>query len=163
MTTKQKHPLSILLWLLLAVCLVSIFLFSTENAAESTNSSDNVLRVILNVIHPGFDTLSDAGQEALVRQYSFAIRKTAHFSIYAALGLLLFLTFIRTFTKNTGRAALLALAAAALYATTDEIHQYFVPGRSCELRDMLIDTLGALCGILAAALIRHLILRRRKR
>ena len=44
----------------------------------------------------------------------------------------------------------IALGAAALYAVTDEVHQYFVPGRSCELRDVLVDTSGALTGILAA-------------
>ena len=35
-----------------------------------------------------------------------------------------------------------------LYAISDEIHQYFVPGRSAEIRDVLIDVLGANIGIL---------------
>ena len=33
-----------------------------------------------------------------------------------------------------------------LYACTDEIHQIFVPGRSAQFRDVLIDTLGASFG-----------------
>lgn len=34
-----------------------------------------------------------------------------------------------------------------LYACTDELHQIFVPGRSAQFRDILIDTLGASFGI----------------
>ncbi|MBQ1935757.1 MAG: VanZ family protein, partial [Clostridia bacterium] len=34
------------------------------------------------------------------------------------------------------------------YAVTDEIHQHFVEGRSCELRDVLIDAAGALLFLL---------------
>ena len=34
-----------------------------------------------------------------------------------------------------------------LYACTDELHQIFVPGRSAQFRDVLIDTLGASFGI----------------
>ena len=38
------------------------------------------------------------------------------------------------------------------YAVTDEFHQSFVPGRSCELRDVVIDSCGVLTGVLAALL-----------
>jgi VanZ family protein len=37
------------------------------------------------------------------------------------------------------------------YAVTDEIHQYVVPGRSCEVRDVVIDSCGVLVGALIAA------------
>ena len=48
-----------------------------------------------------------------------------------------------------------AFAIGALYAVSDEIHQIFVPGRSCELRDILIDSAGVLVGILAFQLLRR--------
>lgn len=38
------------------------------------------------------------------------------------------------------------------YAVTDEFHQSFVPGRSCEFRDIVIDSCGVLTGVLAALL-----------
>ena len=47
-------------------------------------------------------------------------------------------------------ACLVPWAIGTLYAVSDEVHQYFVPGRSCELRDMLIDACGVAVG--AAAL-----------
>lgn len=39
------------------------------------------------------------------------------------------------------------------YAVSDEIHQYFVPGRSCELRDVFIDFSGSVLGIILIAII----------
>ena len=40
-----------------------------------------------------------------------------------------------------------ALAFCSIYAVTDELHQYFVPGRSCQVKDVMIDSSGALTGI----------------
>jgi len=34
---------------------------------------------------------------------------------------------------------------AFLYGVSDEIHQYFVPGRDAELFDIMADGIGALC------------------
>ena len=38
---------------------------------------------------------------------------------------------------------LLPVGVSGLYAVTDEIHQYFVPGRACRLLDVTVDTCGA--------------------
>ena len=52
----------------------------------------------------------------------------------------------------TDRKILLAAwSMAVCYAATDEFHQWFVPGRSCEVRDVCVDGTGALIGCLAAA------------
>ncbi len=45
-----------------------------------------------------------------------------------------------------------SLLAAVLYSVSDEIHQYFVPGRACRIFDVGVDSLGALTGILAFVL-----------
>lgn len=71
------------------------------------------------------------------------VRKIAHFSIYAFLGFWLrFL--VRQYTQKY--TVLLSAVFSALYAITDEIHQLFVPGRSGQLKDVLIDTSGAIVG-----------------
>lgn len=33
-----------------------------------------------------------------------------------------------------------------LYAASDEIHQYFVPGRECDVRDFAVDVVGIVLG-----------------
>ncbi len=83
------------------------------------------------------------------------VRKTAHFTEYAVLGASLSVN-VRDFLRWKGIRAVSAAAAFAvpwligtLYAVSDEIHQHFVPGRSCELRDMVIDACGVAVGTLA--------------
>jgi len=69
--------------------------------------------------------------------------KLVHFVIYAFLSYLLFLAFFKTgknlFHKN---AHLFSISIGILYALTDELHQKFVPGRSCDFFDFLADGIG---------------------
>ena len=39
-----------------------------------------------------------------------------------------------------------SVICASIYAISDEVHQIFIDGRSCELRDLAIDTVGAILG-----------------
>lgn len=80
-------------------------------------------------------------EEGLV---SFVVRKGAHFLEYLVLGISLFWT-VRDLRKRASFG--IPWAVGALYAVTDEVHQYFVPGRSCELRDVLIDACGVAAGV----------------
>lgn len=99
----------------------------------------------------------------------FWIRKAAHFTEYAVLGLLLGLLFERLALRRIESPPrrvlirkMLAFFTGAVYGVSDEIHQIFVFGRSCELRDIGIDAAGVLFGVLIASLILFLQERRRK-
>ena len=63
--------------------------------------------------------------------------------------------------KKILRNMLWCAAIALVYAVSDELHQLFSPGRSCQIKDMLIDFCGASAGIAAVNSIR-LRLHRRK-
>ena len=87
---------------------------------------------------------------------SFVIRKCAHFTEYMILGMSLFVT-VREFIPDEERVAAVQIVSwsiGALYAVTDESHQSFVPGRSCEIRDILIDSCGVTAGVLIMNAIR---------
>jgi len=48
---------------------------------------------------------------------------------------------------NGWKFILFSLGICVLYAVSDEVHQLFVPGRGRQVRDVLIDSAGAIVGI----------------
>jgi VanZ family protein len=50
------------------------------------------------------------------------------------------------------RTFLLLVLVSSLYGVIDELHQFYVPGRDCNVWDWLADTLGAFLGAGAALL-----------
>jgi len=84
------------------------------------------------------------------------LRKLAHFTEFMTLGLCLRWLFGMLLTSPT-RQWLFAAAASLLTAGIDETIQMFVPERGPALKDVGIDTLGALLGITALTLINILI------
>lgn len=71
-----------------------------------------------------------------------------HFLIYAALGVTLAL-FACSLGWEKRRVLLFAVVIATFYGLTDEFHQSFVPHRSVEIKDIIVDFLGATVGALA--------------
>jgi VanZ family protein len=86
---------------------------------------------------------------------TFAVRKCAHFTEYLVLGLFMMLAAANAKRRGVFFTGLITWIIGTAYAISDEVHQIFVPGRSCELRDMCIDAAGVLCGVLIIAGVRH--------
>jgi VanZ family protein len=80
------------------------------------------------------------------------IRKLAHFTEYAILGALWFRGLTRSDLARSPTAAWLALLISVACAVADETHQAFVPSRTASLRDVLLDSTGALTAIVAGRL-----------
>jgi len=78
------------------------------------------------------------------------IDKYVHFIIYFGLCLLFFYSLKNQtkFTKLHSSPLFFALLFTSLYGITDEVHQYFVPGRSSDILDWVADTIGALMCLL---------------
>lgn len=77
------------------------------------------------------------------------LRKAAHFIEFASLGMVLLWIM-----NMRGKPALQALACGFAVACVDETIQCFVPGRGPAFTDVLLDTSGALTGILLLFLLR---------
>lgn len=130
-----------------------IFLMSAQNAYDSGNSSGSILNFIIGLFDKNFKFLSENEKLIIIDKYQFFIRKTAHFTIYAALGCFWF-GFFSTFNRFKKHFLMFfSLLCTFFYAITDEIHQSFVPGRSGQITDVLIDTFGGLAGVLVMYLI----------
>ncbi len=130
---------------LIGALMLFIFCMSAQPGDESTVTSSRFCLLAARLLFSDFESYTAITQESITEGLTFAVRKAAHFSEYALLGALWYI-WLRHKPKNL----LLAFLAATGYAVTDEIHQLFVPGREGKIWDVLIDSSGGICGILAA-------------
>lgn len=125
---KIKYFIPALIWM------IFIFIMSHTNGNDSSNQSNFIAEIILKFIDIDVKTLT------------FLIRKAAHMSEYAILLLLIYYGLSNTITYKYN--LLTSLATTFIYACSDEFHQLFIPGRSGQFKDVLIDTSGGLVMLL---------------
>lgn len=150
---KYKKARAAVPWLLLLIWLSVIFLFSAQGGGASNSISGRVVDTILRAVDRQ-DSMS------LYNTVNTIVRKGAHFTEYAILAVL----WAKCFSgiKKIGKHSLwLAFAASVISASFDEFHQSFVSGRTPLVTDVLIDSSGALLGIIVFAAVRHLLLRKK--
>ena len=135
----------VLVILILLNC-VTIFKFSSEKSEKSNKTSGIVVEKIIES-NPKTRNLAPKEKQKKKEEIVTPVRKTAHFTVYTILGMLLYL-LTKTFNCKERNRIIISLGLAFLYACSDEVHQSLVPGRSCEFRDICIDSCGALFGIL---------------
>ena len=139
--------------LLCVAAVISIFSRSAMSAEASTEESNPFVEGI-NAF------LSSIGLSLTVTEKF--VRKLAHFTEYAALGALLSVTVSLYISKRL-RVFLTTLAIGLGIAVCDELIQLFPSGRSCEVKDMLIDFSGVAFAALIIQGIWSLILRHRRK
>lgn len=145
-----------IIWLTITIIwMVVIFSFSAREADESAAMSHSVGKEIGRLVIPEFRSWSEDKQEQFAEKIDFPVRKCAHASEYAVLGVLILGTAYSFSEDQKKKTVLLSWGLATLYAATDEFHQLFVPGRSCQFWDVCIDSAGALIGVLLFSLIKH--------
>lgn len=148
-TKKIITLILVLLWMIL------VFYFSNQVAQNSSELSGGLTRKILEVLHM-LEGKTMEQQEII----ETTIRKLAHFFLYA-LGGILILLHINLYKITDKRKVIISWILGTTYAITDEIHQLFVQGRSGEIRDICIDSLGIITGIVVLLLILKIIKRGR--
>ena len=153
---RRKRNKAGIIWLfLMLIWLMVIFSFSAKKADESTVMSHSVGKLIGNIVIPEYRSWPKDKQEQFAEKIDCPVRKCAHASEYAVLGVLMLGTAY-SFSEERGKKnRLLCWCAGTAYAATDEFHQLFVPGRSCQFRDVCIDSAGILTGIVLFSMIKH--------
>lgn len=132
---------------------ITIFYFSHQISDNSSKQSSKIVEII-SVIIPSIKNMEETNKTILKQEVlTPIIRKMAHFSIYTVLGIFAINFTITLKDKKIYIKMIYALIFCFIYAITDEFHQRFIPGRSAEVRDVIIDTIGALTGILVTILI----------
>lgn len=141
---KPKHPILFCLFFLLSLAwAVFIFCRSAQPASSSGEESGR----LLTFFQQFFPWMND-----------FIIRKAAHLTEFFVFGALVSCT-VRAAGKNI---PWFAVGAGLLVAVSDELIQLTQEGRSCEVRDILIDFAGALFAAVIFRLIFGLYDRKKK-
>ena len=153
MNKQKKSYLPLWRCLLPAGWYTVIFRFSAPNATVSGSLSDRLLYRLLHAVSGAFRALTAEGQTAVVEFLSYYERKGAHMFLYFVLmGLLLFA--LRPWLTSAPKRAAAAIAVCTVLAALDEFHQTFVPGRSGQPSDVLVDLSGAACFLLVWFVVR---------
>lgn len=118
-----------------------IFWLSSRNATESSEQSGVIVEFLRKIF--GDNVLTD-----------FVVRKSAHCLEFTGLSFLFNLSLYVTKNKPS---FVFAVMLTSIYAATDEFHQLFVDGRSCQITDWAIDTAGAILGALGFLVILSII------
>lgn len=130
MQPEKNKIKTVISWILVFICMAVIFWLSSRTADESSQQSGFFLQWLIDKFGDNFFT-------------DFVVRKTAHFLEFTGLCLLFNIALWQTKRRKM---PVLSVIFTSLYAATDEIHQLFVEGRSCQFTDWLLDTSGAVAG-----------------
>lgn len=147
---QQEKIKTVICWIFVAVCMGIIFWLSSRTADESSAQSNTVLEWLISIFGDNLFT-------------TFIVRKAAHCLEFTGLCVLFNLALFQTKKKKM---PFVSIAATSLYAVTDELHQLFVDGRSCQFTDWLIDSCGAILGtigfLILFAIISHILQKKAK-
>lgn len=125
-------------WLAVAACAAVILIFSSDEFSAGSTS-----RFFGPLLHWLFPDLAGAKLLAV----HFWIRKSAHLTEYAVLGLLAFRALRLSLALSLPRTALLGLLIVLGVAATDELRQSFIPSRTSSIVDVGIDLAGGALGV----------------
>jgi len=155
---KHYRKFKIAIWTLTIIWMGVIFYFSHQPADISKEESG---RILVRMELATEEELSAVGDRRIFL-LQYYIRKTAHVTVFLVLGSLLTLS-VYSKRLNGFKAYLTAYISGTLYGVSDEIHQMFVPGRGPLVRDVMLDSFGALIGVVITASLIELILHTRSK
>lgn len=147
MTTKELLMKKRFVFIVLVIVWTGvIFSFSLQPAEISSELSRSTGSWIMETFFPYLEELVEEMPTAQVEFWHTILRKCGHFSEFFILGIL---SIITTCAWELRFKLPKALMICVMVASADETIQLFVPGRSGQISDVILDGVGALTGILA--------------
>ncbi|MDD3304294.1 MAG: VanZ family protein [Clostridia bacterium] len=150
---KKEKVMNIVLLILVLSWMLVVFLLSNEPSEQSGKTSGNTIKAVITIFNKD---ISNSELESLVEILQPIARKIAHFTLYTFGGIIIYsfiCHYFKTRVNKTSYPRVASILIGCLYSITDEIHQLFIPGRSGEFRDVCIDTLGIILGVMAMHLV----------
>lgn len=143
----------IILGFFIIAMMIMIFIFSSQQGTASGGLSESIALRVITFFNHEFDSYPKLEQKEILDSFEFLIRKGAHMTEYAILAGLIFLFFagLRLYLRVS-----FSFIITLLYSISDEVHQYFVPGRSGVYTDVIIDMIGAMFALICLSFITHI-------
>ncbi|WP_252315451.1 VanZ family protein [Sinobaca sp. H24] len=110
-------------WLLIGAALVIALYALTSSSVATGSSTERILSII-----PLVPT----------EPLNFVVRKTAHIMVFSGIALILW----RTFSKSKW-SYVIGWAGASFVGLADEVHQFFINGRSAAVSDVILNSSAA--------------------
>lgn len=136
--------LKIILWGMVLFMACIIFTFSSQPAKQSNSVSKGITRKIVDTL-PQTKHKTEKQKQKIVNKVNHYVRKLAHFTAFFFFGLFLLCAMLLSYSDKYSIYKILLISAiiALLYAISDEVHQFFVPNRGPQVKDVLIDFSGS--------------------
>lgn len=191
MRKNKLGLLKILSTVFVLVWMITVFIFSGQDGIDTLNTSGAFIHSIDSKVSKNEDSpvishnnnQADEKNTLKKKEYKYkyssqlqkVVRKNAHYFLYMLGGILLSVFFYVNLDKSNiketritlrkyhifSKCIFYAMIIGILYACTDEFHQKFVPGRTCSIKDVFIDSLGIITGLLIFILLKYLITKRK--
>jgi VanZ family protein len=125
--------------------MIGLMFYASTDVFSGDNTRTMLERILL--------WLAEHASARTIARLNFLVRKTAHFTEYAVLALLLFRAFKAD--SRVGfhvRWALYTLAVCMGWALLDELHQRFTHTRGASIYDSMLDSTGSVFALIVIGL-----------
>lgn len=132
-----------------------IFMFSSEKGDYSKKTSIKAFSTGVSILEK-FTNNKINYDDKYIESHIKIIRKCAHVFEYFILSILITILLSVLFPLKK-YLYLTSIFISVLFASIDEFHQLFVPGRTGRVVDVFIDSIGIILGVLTCYFIHYLI------
>ncbi|MEH7377018.1 VanZ family protein [Neobacillus drentensis] len=154
---KYRKLMDIFPWLIVVLWMLLIFNFSAQPAQNSDKLSLGVTEKVVETVEK-----VTPETEFNLESLNHIVRKNAHFFIYLALAI--WVQIALRINRVIGiKRPLIVFGICVLFAISDEFHQLFVAGRGAQVKDVFIDSAGAIVGIVIYGIVNRFSLKKRKK
>lgn len=141
--------------IILCILWMGFIAYNTSQTGESSNNTsisitegiiNKTQSVINNNVNNSDNSTIIKNDNASIKKFNKYIRKFAHGFEFLVLALLIFLTS-KSFNIKSREVIIYTLFIVLLYAVIDEYRQLYIPGRNSSVRDIVIDFIGGIVGV----------------
>lgn len=144
------------IFIILCVFWMGFIAYNTSQTGESSNNTSvsitegiiNKTQVVINNnVNNSDSSIIIRNDDDFIKKLNIYIRKFAHGFEFLVLSLIIFLT-LKSFDIKNRECIIYTLFIVLLYAVIDEYRQLYIPGRTSSVRDIVIDFIGGIVGVI---------------